>query len=132
TRDPSFPFLPLSSRPSSPIHTDLPHTCHSLPFHIPNFGHAPSILEALPVALFLAPLHAVLPSLSPNYLSFIILSGQKSCLFLPLPVLRTTSFSLSTIIFLPFFPFLEMSAIFFCKFPFKLTFLLQLKGLHRG
>uniref|UniRef100_G3S908 Uncharacterized protein n=1 Tax=Gorilla gorilla gorilla TaxID=9595 RepID=G3S908_GORGO len=103
----------LSSRVPSPIHANLPQP-HKAP---------PTQASYLLAHFFLVPLHIV-PCLcvSLNYLFLQILLEESPYLFFPPLVLPTTTSSLSTVKFLPFFPFLGKLEIFFCKFPFKLAF----------
>uniref|UniRef100_H2N5C7 Uncharacterized protein n=1 Tax=Pongo abelii TaxID=9601 RepID=H2N5C7_PONAB len=122
-----LPHLP--SRVPSPMHANLPQphkapptqaSCHST--HL-TLGYTLYLSEDLPAHFFLVPLHTV-PCLcvSLNYLFLQILLEESPYLFFPPLVLPTTTSSLSTVKFLPFFPFLGKLEIFFCKFPFKLAF----------
>uniref|UniRef100_G1RQ85 Uncharacterized protein n=1 Tax=Nomascus leucogenys TaxID=61853 RepID=G1RQ85_NOMLE len=122
-----LPHLP--SRVPSPTHANLPQphkayptqaSCHST--HL-TLGYTLYLSEDLPAPFFLVPLHIV-PCLcvSRNYLFLQILLEERSYLFFPPLVLPITTSSLSTVKFLPFFPFLGKLEIFFCKFPFKLDF----------
>uniref|UniRef100_A0A2K6AWU9 Uncharacterized protein n=1 Tax=Macaca nemestrina TaxID=9545 RepID=A0A2K6AWU9_MACNE len=110
-----LPHLP--SRVPSPMHANLPEphkarppqaSCH---FTHLTLGYTLYLSEDLPAPFFLIPLHIV-PCLC----------VKRPCLFFSPLVLPTTTSSLSTVKFLPFFPFLGKSEIFFCKFPFKLAF----------
>uniref|UniRef100_A0A2R8ZZH5 Uncharacterized protein n=1 Tax=Pan paniscus TaxID=9597 RepID=A0A2R8ZZH5_PANPA len=110
-----LPHLP--SRVPSPTHANLPQphkapptqaSCHST--HL-TLGYTLYLSEDLLAHFFLVPLHIV-PCLC----------VKSPYLFFPPLVLPTTTSSLSTVKFLPFFPFLGKLEIFFCKFPFKLAF----------